>query len=373
MKLDFRQRLLATTLLVGAGMVASPAFAQDTQPATPPTCPPGVAPGTNGCNPADNSGVPSNPTTIAPQVGAGVPSTNAQGAPTASTQEIVVTGSRIPQPNLETASPVTTVSSQEVKLSGTTRTEDLVNSLPQVFASQGSNISNGASGTATVDLRGLGAKRNLVLVNGKRLQAGDTGNPVADINFIPNQLIKRVDVLTGGASSVYGADAVAGVINFIMDTTFTGFRLDGQASVFQHNNSTNDAILSANAARHFLPPHGNTVNGGAQDIAGIFGASFDDGRGHVVAYATYRSQDPVLQSTRDYSFCSLAAKASGGFTCGGSLTSATGTFLQYDPYTYDFIGEFQVQGNQLIPGATRFNFAPYNYFQRPDERYNFGT
>ncbi|HWU92157.1 MAG TPA: TonB-dependent receptor [Sphingomicrobium sp.] len=362
---DFRQRLLATTLLVGAGMVASPAFAQ-TQPATPPTCPPGVAPGTNGCNPADNSGVPTTPQTISPQVGAGVSSTNAQGAPTTSTQEIIVTGSRIPQPNLETASPVTTVSSQEVKLSGTSRTEDLINSLPQVFAAQGSNVTNGASGTATVDLRGLGSKRNLVLVNGKRLQPGDTGNPVADINFIPNQLIKRVDVLTGGASSVYGADAVAGVINFILDTTFTGFRIDGQASVFQHNNNTDAKILAANAARGFLPPHGNSVNGGAQDISGVFGAAFDDGRGHVVAYATYRNQDSMLESTRDYSYCTLASKANGSFSCGGSGTSATGSFLTN-------VGNFQVNGNKFVPGSTPFNFAPYNYFQRPDERYTFGT
>jgi iron complex outermembrane recepter protein len=372
MKLDLRQRLLATTLLVGAGVIASPAFAQ-TQPAAPPVCPPGVAPGTNGCNPPDNSAVPTTPQTVAPQVGAGVPSTNANGAPTTGTQEIVVTGSRIPQPNLETASPVTTVSSQEVKLSGTSRTEDLINSLPQVFAAQGSNVSNGASGTATVDLRGLGSKRNLVLVNGKRLQPGDTGNPVADINFIPNQLIKRVDVLTGGASSVYGADAVAGVVNFIMDTTFTGFRVDGQASFFQHENGTSAPILAANAARHFNPPHGNSVNGGAQDIAGMFGAAFDDGRGHVVAYATYRSQDAILESTRDYSFCTLSSNADGSFGCGGSSTSATGSFFTYDPVTFQRIGIHQVNGTNLVPGRTPFNFAPYNYFQRPDERYTFGA
>jgi iron complex outermembrane recepter protein len=360
MKLDFRQRLLSTTLLVGASMIASPALAQTAPPPAP-------------VNPPDNSAVPTTPVTVAPQVNAGVPSTNANGAPTTSTQEIVVTGSRIPQPNLETASPVTTVTSQEVKLSGTTRTEDLINSLPQVFASQGSDVSNGASGTATVDLRGLGSKRNLVLINGKRLQAGDTANPVADINFIPNELIKRVDVLTGGASSVYGADAVAGVINFIMDTTFTGFRIDGQASVFQHNNSTDRNVLAANAARKFFPPHGNVVNGGAQDASAMFGASFDDGRGHVVAYATYRNQDPVLESTRDYSFCTLAAVSAAKiattgrtWNCGGSGTSANGTFLTN-------VGTFQVQGNKFVPGSTPFNFAPFNYFQRPDERYNFGT
>jgi iron complex outermembrane receptor protein len=381
MKLDLRQRLLATTLLVGAGVVASPAFAQ-----TPPTCPPGVAPGTNGCI---EGATPETPVTTGPQ--AAVPpatvGTNAQGAPatTGSTQEIVVTGSRIPQPNLETASPVTTVTSQEVKLAGTTRTEDLLNSLPQVFAAQGSDVSNGASGTATIDLRGLGSKRNLVLVNGKRLQAGDTGNPVADINFVPNQLIKRVDVLTGGASAVYGADAVAGVVNFIMDTTFTGFRIDGEASVFQHNNNTDKGILAANAARHFLPPHGNVVNGGAQDIAAMFGSSFDDGRGHVTAYATYRTQDAILESTRDYSFCTLGALPQHDFlnrngtvnhtsvdslgrlfNCGGSSTAAQATI--FTPTS-----TFHVQGNSFVPGTVPFNFAPFNYFQRPDERYTLGA
>jgi outer membrane receptor protein involved in Fe transport len=365
MKLEFRQRLLATTLLVGASTVAAPAFAQDTNPNT---------------NPPDTSAVPTAPQTTAPVEGAPVPSTSATGETVKSSQDIIVTGSRIPQPNLESTSPVTVVTSQDVKLSGTSRTEDLVNSLPQVFASQGSNISNGSSGTATIDLRGLGSKRNLVLVNGKRLQAGDTGNPVADINFVPSQLVKRVDVLTGGASSVYGADAVAGVVNFIMDTTFTGLRIDGQASAFNHHNHMDDTLLVPNEVRGFLPPRGWSTNGGAQDIAGMFGAAFDDGRGHVMAYATYRAQDPVLESTRDYSFCTLAARAtrqSGSpardWNCGGSATSSTGTFLQYDPNTFANIDVFQVNGNQFVPGTTPFNFAPYNYFQRPDERYNFGA
>ncbi len=140
-----------------------------------------------------------------------------------SSQDIVITGTRIPQPNLTSASPVTVLSSQEVKLQGTTRTEDLINSLPQSFAAQGSNISNGSTGTATVNLRGLGSVRTLVLINGRRQQPGDPRQgSVADINFIPSALIKRVDVLTGGASSVYGADAVAGVVNFIMDTNYRG-------------------------------------------------------------------------------------------------------------------------------------------------------
>jgi iron complex outermembrane recepter protein len=116
--------------------------------------------------------------------------------------EIVVTGSRIPQPQLSGISPVTTVSQAEIRLQGATRTEDLINALPQAFGAQGSAVSNGASGTATVDLRGLGVTRTLVLVNGRRLLPGDPRSPVADVNAVPASLIKRVDVLTGGASSV---------------------------------------------------------------------------------------------------------------------------------------------------------------------------
>src|ERR1700759_668531 len=119
MKLEFRQRLLTTTLLVGASMVASPVLAQTTPP-------------TNTPSPPDNSATPSIPETTTPQEGqTTIPSTNAQGGNVSSAQDIVVTGTRIPQPNLTSASPVTVLSAQEVKLQGTTRTEDLINSLPQ--------------------------------------------------------------------------------------------------------------------------------------------------------------------------------------------------------------------------------------------------
>jgi outer membrane receptor protein involved in Fe transport len=359
MKLDFRQRLLATTLLVGASMTASPAFAQTTPAPSDPTAEPTTAP-----------------------VEATTPTPATTQANNASGGDIVITGSRIPQPNLTSASPVTVLSSQDIKLQGTTRTEDLINSLPQSFAAQGSNISNGSTGTATINLRGLGTTRTLVLINGRRQQPGDPRQPVADINFIPSSLVKRVDVLTGGASSVYGADAVAGVVNFIMDTSFRGLRLDAQASTFMHNNGASDSIIGGNFAanRNFRPPHGNSVNGGAQDISAAFGAGFDDNRGSIMAYATYHKQDAVLQASRDYSFCSLAARttAQGGlgsgtrgsnFGCGGSQTSATGTF-------FTNVGTFEIggaNGNQFVPGSTPFNFGPYNYYQRPDERYTFGT
>ena len=365
MKLDFRQRLLATTLLVGAaGLLASPAFAQDAPPPAP--------------APADEAPAE----TTAPVEATTPPSTSATGEPVEESADIVVTGSRIPQPNLTSASPVTVLTSTEIKLQGTTRTEDLINSLPQSFAAQGSNISNGATGTATVDLRNLGSARTLVLINGRRLMPGDPRQPVADLNFIPASLVKRVDVLTGGASSVYGADAVAGVVNFIMDTTFTGLRIDGQASVFNHNNNANSDISEAIDARGFPRPKGMSTNGGAMDISVAFGTGFDDNRGHIMAYATYRKQNPILESTRDYSACSLNANSAADFamtlgrrfTCGGSGTSANGTFQQFDPVTFAFRGNFQVgPGGTFIAGSTPFNFGPTNYYQRPDERYTFGA
>jgi outer membrane receptor protein involved in Fe transport len=339
-------RFLTTTVLAGASVIASPVRAQETPATEAPATQPETQPA------AEEVGTARTPPKEA---------------------DIVITGTRIPQPNLTSASPVTVLSSQDVKLSGTTRTEDLINSLPQAFASQGSNISNGATGIATIDLRGLGSQRTLVLINGRRLMSGDPRQLVADVNFVPSALVKRVDVLTGGASSVYGADAVAGVVNFIIDTNFRGLRVDAQASTFMHYNATNQSIVNANAARGFRPPHGWDVNGGAQDVAVAFGAGFDDNRGSVTAYATYRKQDAVLQATRDYSFCALQARATRNsgtpprdFDCAGSATSNFASLFTH-------LGSFHVDGNQFLPGTVPFNFAPYNYYQRPDERYTMGA
>jgi iron complex outermembrane receptor protein len=310
---------------------------------------------------------------------------------TGESQEILVTGSRIPQPNLTSTSPVTVVNAQEIKLSGTTRAEDLINALPQVFAEFGGNVSNGASGTATVNLRGLGSNRTLVLINGRRLLPGDPSLPSADLNTIPAALISRVDVLTGGASSVYGADAVGGVVNFIMDTEFTGFRIDSQYSFYQHNNNSKTGIVDALGARNFDIPTGSTTDGGTIDVTATIGAAFDDGRGHVVAYAGYRKINAVTQDNRDYSACASQARnplqlanyptPGGGplgsgtpgsreFFCGGSGTSANGTFFFVDGGTST---TYQVGPNRtFIPGSTPYNFAPTNYYQRPDERYTAG-
>ena len=150
--------------------------------------------------------------------------------------DVIVTGSRIPQTNLVTTSPVTQVTGEDIDVAGVTRVEDLISQLPQAFAAQNSTVSNGASGTATVSLRNLGSSRTLVLIDGRRMGYGSPNDDAADLNQIPEQLVERVEVLTGGASAVYGSDAVAGVVNFIMKKDFEGLQIDAQYGFYQHNN-----------------------------------------------------------------------------------------------------------------------------------------
>ena len=143
---------------------------------------------------------------------------------------IIITGSRIPRTELTAVSPVTTVNGDEFELQGATNVEELLNWLPQVNPSQGDFAPPGATGVATIDLRGLGAVRTLVLINGHRLMPGDPRYPVPDINSVPMSLIQRVEVLTGGAAAVYGSDAVAGVVNFILDTKLNGIKIGARSA-----------------------------------------------------------------------------------------------------------------------------------------------
>ena len=307
--------------------------------------------------------------------------------------EVVVTGSRIPQPNLTSASPVTVVGAEDIATRGITRTEDLVNQLPQVFAAQGSSYANAADGTATVDLRGLGPTRTLVLIDGRRLQPGTPsatpGNLAADLNFIPASLIERVEVVTGGASAVYGADAVAGVVNFIMQRNFEGVRIDAQYSGFQHTNN-NDFMQEVVRRRQagalrpqdFALPQKDVWDGGTTDLNIAIGMNSPDGRGNVTAYAGYRNVQAVVQSDRDYSACNAnfstnATLSYNGFACGGSGTTApaqfitgggNGSALTLDPAAPGGRAFRAYNGNR-----DAYNFAPTNYFQRPDERYTLGA
>src|SRR6185503_77805 len=137
-------------------------------------------------------------------------------------ETVVVTGSRIPQTGLESASPVNVLGRQEIKSEGTTHIETLLNNLPSVTPDQGQFQTGTTAGIATVNLRDLGSERTLVLIDGKRLMPGDPTKPVADLNEIPAALVDHVEILTGGASATYGSDALAGAVNFILRKDFEG-------------------------------------------------------------------------------------------------------------------------------------------------------
>lgn len=288
-------------------------------------------------------------------------------------EEIVVTGSRIASPNLVSTSPITSVGQEEIKLSGTTRVEDLINQLPQAFATQTSTISNGSTGTATIDLRNLGSERTLVLVDGRRLPSGSPGEggSAPDINQIPSALVERVEVATGGASAVYGSDAISGVVNFIMKDNFEGVAFDYQFSFYQHNN--NNKVGDVVRTRGFALPDDNVTDGFTRDATVVMGASTEDGRGNVTLYAGYRKIDPITQAKRDYSACALGSTDT-AFTCAGSGT----TF----PTRLVVVGASGTMANAVLDNSTgqfraftgndTYNYGPINYFQRPDERYTLG-
>ena len=282
--------------------------------------------------------------------------------------EVTVTGSLIPRPNLESLSPVAVMDVEEVTYSGVTRIEDLMATLPQAFAGQNSTWANGATGTATVDLRNIGAERTLVLINGRRMAPGSPWGYAPDLNAIPASMLKRVDVLTGGASSTYGNDAVAGVVNFILDTEFEGMRADVQYSFYNHDND-NKLAQEMNEFRGFDYPTGTANDGDGINVNLAFGGKFADGRGHASAFIGYRDMKAVTKGMRDYLNCSAWATEDGPL-CGGSFTTDRGSFTIGDEdYMLD-----PATGNTLIPwDGYRFNYGPYNHIQRPDERWNAGA
>jgi iron complex outermembrane receptor protein len=295
-------------------------------------------------------------------------------------QEVVVTGSRIAAPNLVSISPVTAVTAEEIKTTGVVRIEDLLNSLPQVVADQGSGLSMGSNGTATLNLRGLGAQRTLVLVNGRRLQGGDPGAALgstpafasaADINQIPVALIERVDVLTGGASSTYGADAVAGVVNFIMNDHFEGVRLDSNFGVYNHSNHEK-FINPLLTAKHFPPVNGTNWDGNNKDFTVVLGQAFADGAGHMEGFLGYRRTAPITADHRDHAACVLTSAGSstsaGPYVCSGSSNSAPAVF-----YNASTGKSYQVDPTgQVASKYQRYNYAATHYLERNDERYTAG-
>jgi outer membrane receptor protein involved in Fe transport len=192
-------------------------------------------------------------------------------------ETITVTGSRIRRPNLESSVPVTSIAGEEFIQQGDTNIGETLNELPQLrstFSQQNPALGIGIAGLNLLDLRGLGSVRTLVLVNGRRHVAGDIRSSAStvDVNTIPNDLIERVDIVTGAQSSVYGSDAIAGVVNFVLRRDFEGLQLRGNASIAQEG------------------------YGGEQFVSAMYGKNFAGGRGNITLHGEYNKQDRLFGS-----------------------------------------------------------------------------
>lgn len=321
-----KSSLLAGTIMAGA-LIASPALAQSGTNA-------GVQEDSDDLTDQDNS---------------------LQAAPTPEEDNfIVVTGSRI-QRNTATAAPIAVIQDEEFELSGTVNVENVVNTLPQVIPGTTSFSNNPGNGTATLNLRGLGSTRTLVLVNGRRWMSFDTAQ-IVDLNTIPSFLIDSVDVVTGGASAVYGSDALSGVVNFRLRDV-EGVELGGQYSLTEEG------------------------DGEAYELHGAIGTQFADGRGSATVFAEYFNRGSIFQGDRGFSNFALGGETSGApLQQFGSSTLPNGVirfFGDGNRAGTDFAANRAVVFDNT-PGDFRqrrgdtYNYAPVNYLQIPQERYLLG-
>ena len=294
-------------------------------------------------------------------------------------EEVVVTGTRIADPNVTSSSQITSIDGEELLVRGITRVEDYLNDLPQISPGQSITNSNGASGTATANLRNLGCSRTLVLMNGRRMVSGTTGGGnCADLNTVPTLLLDKVEVLTGGASSVYGSDAVAGVVNFILDDEFVGMKSSFYHGFYQHKND-NSSLRDLVASYDYALAPKDVTTGDTEKVSVAFGGEIDGGKGHITAFMEHTDTKPILQGEYDISACALRSGFSG---CGGSSTIPPGRWADFGGYTAGgFVNvdptitgvDFKVLGNEFVPRAGQaYNYNPTNFFQRPDDRFNSG-
>lgn len=235
---------------------------------------------------------------------------------------IVVTGSRIASPTLTSPSPLQVLDARDIQDSGQLNIQNVLQENPAVSAAPtysrtNSNFLTSSGGVASLDLRNLGTSRTLVLVNGHRVVAGVPGTNIVDLNTIPTEMVERIEVLTGGASSVYGSDAIAGVVNFIYKKDFSGLQLTAQSGITEQG------------------------DGASMQLGSLMGANFDDGRGNVMVYAGYTKERGVYSRGRDRSAvdqtaCYAVTEAQGG--CNAAINSGDNSrlFEVYRPFLSGF-------------------------------------
>lgn len=260
-------------------------------------------------------------------------------------EEIIVTGSRIARRDFFSASPIVTLDQTEISLTGTTEIYKLLNDLPQIDPGPSAGTNNNPFGSGRVNLRALGDTRTLVLLNGRRYAANGIFGSV-DLNALPPVLIERVEVITGGASAVYGSDAIAGAVNFILRNDFDGFESSLQYEVTERGD-------------------GDTYN---LDIA--YGTPFADGRGNLALFGNYFERSVIFQDARSFSRIPLTSdNDTGEIISDASYISSSGAIdgaLGVDFYTFNADGTPRL----FVDPDDRFNWASTNALLAPMERYS---
>ncbi|QQV76376.1 TonB-dependent receptor [Sphingomonas aliaeris] len=361
-----RGRLLASSFLIGGVLIAAPVVAQSTNN-TPTTPPAGTTDPTTGERATSDVG------DVAPE------------------QDIVVTGSRIASPALISASPLQIIDAQDIDDSGTPNLQSVLLQNP-AFGTPGisrtnSNFSTSSAGVATVDLRNLGANRTLVLVDGRRFVAGIPGTSTVDLNTIPAQFIERVDVLTGGASSVYGSDAVAGVVNIVYKKNYQGVELNGQVGISEEGDSA-DKQLNLTIGGNFAEDRGNViVYAGYTKEGAVF--SRDRARSAIDQFSTGAGvtglADDLFKVTQPF-FSGFApqgtlfiqsavpgfdANGNGSFTDIGDIAARAAVTRTYDPITGALVTTST--NGSATRNPTGFNRSAFRTIAIPTERYLFAT
>ena len=286
-------------------------------------------------------------------------------------EEVVVTGTRLTKSNVTSSVPLVQIGAEEINSRGVARVEDVVNILPNVFVSQTAEVANGASGTSTLNLRGLGSQRTLVLIDGKRLPFGSPFSSSANVDMVPARMVERVDVVTAGASAVYGSDAVAGVVNFITKKDFEGFEFDYQYST-NYNANDNGYMQQKLADAEFFDPGSNTA-GEASLMSVLMGVNSEDGRGNITLFGTYEDMESMIGRDRDTGACTLFG-SSAPF-CGGSSN-----FRRFNGTINNGVAGtvFQELDGTIVPidfsrSDVFYNYGAVNHYQRPVERWNLGA
>jgi outer membrane cobalamin receptor len=295
-------------------------------------------------------------------------------------EEVIVTGTRLKVDGFEAVSPVTVVTADNIKRTGQTRIEDVLNQMPQIETANSSFEPSGETGTASLDLRGLGGSRTLTLLNGKRMQPGSIWSEDSDVGQIPVQLLERVDVLTGGASAVYGSDAVAGVVNFITRKV-NGVEVSVSTGGYRHDNDNDNIVIAPLEAKNFPFPSGTANDGDTDSFSMIMGTDVQGGAGNITMYISRAEAAMIANIDRDYAACGLSTS---GQSCGGSantpvphfdiyplLELADGTY--YTAYEQNFWSTMVEGGNLINDDGNRYNYAAVAQMLNPSKRDNMGA